>query len=134
MDKRITEFLIRAKKATYAGKGAETASSRPESTVAEGLRLVSLCLRSMLGPCKIGACDAFRIEADAAPGGAPAPSMWLYSDAGFGVVKASRVVGGGVVGDPLLMDRAAVKKQARGVLVTLLGDDRAEGLQVPAED
>ena len=104
------------------------------STVAEGLRLVSVCLRSMLGPCKVGACDAFRIEADAAPGGAPAPSMWLYSDAGFGVVKASRVVGGGVVGDPLLMDRAAVKKQARGVLVTLLGDDRAEGLQVPAED
>ena len=31
MDKRIIEFLIRAKKATYAGKGAETASSRPES-------------------------------------------------------------------------------------------------------
>ena len=31
MDKRIVEFLIRAKKATYAGKGAETASSRPES-------------------------------------------------------------------------------------------------------
>ena len=103
-------------------------------TVAEGLRLVSMCLRSMLGPYKVGACDAFRIEADAAPGGAPAPSMWLYSDAGFGVVKASRVVGGGVVGDPLLMDRAAVKKQVRGVLVTLLGDDRAEGLQAPAED
>ena len=31
MDKRIVEFLIRAKKATYAGKGAETDSSRPES-------------------------------------------------------------------------------------------------------
>lgn len=31
MDKRIIEFLIRAKKATYAGKGAETASSRPGS-------------------------------------------------------------------------------------------------------
>ena len=31
MDKRIIDFLIRAKKATYAGKGAETASSRPES-------------------------------------------------------------------------------------------------------
>ncbi len=28
MDKRIVDFLIRAKKATYAGKGAETASSR----------------------------------------------------------------------------------------------------------
>jgi hypothetical protein len=31
MDKRIIEFLIRAKKATYAGKGAETASSRVKS-------------------------------------------------------------------------------------------------------
>jgi hypothetical protein len=77
----------------------------------------------------VGACDAFRIETDAA-----GAAMWLYSDAGFGVVKAARVVGGGVVGDPLLMDRAAVKKQVRGVLVSLLGDDRADGLQVPAED
>ena len=31
MDKRIIEFLIRAKKATYAGKGAETTSSRTGS-------------------------------------------------------------------------------------------------------
>ena len=31
MDNRIIDFLIRAKKATYAGKGAETESSRPES-------------------------------------------------------------------------------------------------------
>jgi len=31
MDKHIVEFLIRAKKATYAGKGAETDSSRPGS-------------------------------------------------------------------------------------------------------
>ena len=28
MDKSIVEFLIRAKRATYAGKGAETAPSR----------------------------------------------------------------------------------------------------------
>ena len=31
MDNRIIDFLIRAKKSTYAGKGAETESSRPES-------------------------------------------------------------------------------------------------------
>ena len=31
MDKEIVEFLIRAKRATYAGKGAETAPSRPGS-------------------------------------------------------------------------------------------------------
>ena len=31
MDKQIVEFLIRAKRATYAGKGAETASSRIKS-------------------------------------------------------------------------------------------------------
>lgn len=31
MDKKIIVFLIRAKKATYAGKGAETTSSRVES-------------------------------------------------------------------------------------------------------
>ena len=31
MQDRIIDFLIRAKKATYAGKGAETASSRPAS-------------------------------------------------------------------------------------------------------
>ncbi len=31
MDKSTIEFLIRAKKATYAGKGAETAPSRPGS-------------------------------------------------------------------------------------------------------
>lgn len=31
MDKQIVDFLIRAKKATYAGKGAESASSRPAS-------------------------------------------------------------------------------------------------------
>lgn len=31
MDKSIVGFLIRAKKATYAGKGAESASSRPGS-------------------------------------------------------------------------------------------------------
>ena len=31
MDKMITDFLIRAKRATYAGKGAETASSRTAS-------------------------------------------------------------------------------------------------------
>ena len=31
MDKRIVEFLIRAKQATYAGKGAETAPSRVKS-------------------------------------------------------------------------------------------------------
>ena len=31
MDRQITEFLIRAKRATYAGKGAETASSREKS-------------------------------------------------------------------------------------------------------
>ncbi len=30
-DKKITEFLIRAKQATYAGKGAETAPSRERS-------------------------------------------------------------------------------------------------------
>ncbi len=31
MDKVIVDFLIRAKRATYAGKGAETAPSRPGS-------------------------------------------------------------------------------------------------------
>ncbi|MBR6364473.1 MAG: hypothetical protein IKS10_00015 [Lachnospiraceae bacterium] len=31
MDKKIISFLIRAKQATYAGKGAETASSRVKS-------------------------------------------------------------------------------------------------------
>lgn len=31
MEKRIVEFLIKAKQATYAGKGAETASSREKS-------------------------------------------------------------------------------------------------------
>jgi transcriptional regulator with XRE-family HTH domain len=31
IDEEIIEFLCRAKKATYAGKGAETASSRPQS-------------------------------------------------------------------------------------------------------
>jgi len=31
MDKSVIEFLIRAKKATYAGKGAKTASSRQNS-------------------------------------------------------------------------------------------------------
>ena len=31
MDQQVIRFLIRAKQATYAGKGAETASSRPES-------------------------------------------------------------------------------------------------------
>lgn len=31
MKKSVIEFLIRAKRATYAGKGAETASSRPGS-------------------------------------------------------------------------------------------------------
>ena len=31
MDKEIIDFLIRAKRATYAGKGAETAPSRPKS-------------------------------------------------------------------------------------------------------
>ena len=30
-DSQVTDFLIRAKKATYAGKGAESASSRPKS-------------------------------------------------------------------------------------------------------
>ena len=31
MNKRIVDFLIRAKRATYAGKGAETSPSRPGS-------------------------------------------------------------------------------------------------------
>jgi len=31
MDKKIIEFLINAKKATYAGKGAESQASRPNS-------------------------------------------------------------------------------------------------------
>lgn len=31
MDNKLVEFLIRAKKATYAGKGPETAPSRPAS-------------------------------------------------------------------------------------------------------
>ena len=31
MEKELVDFLIRAKKATYAGKGAETASSRVKS-------------------------------------------------------------------------------------------------------
>jgi len=31
MDQNVIAFLIRAKQATYAGKGAETASSRPSS-------------------------------------------------------------------------------------------------------
>ena len=31
MDKQIVDFLIRAKKATYAGEGAEAAPSRPNS-------------------------------------------------------------------------------------------------------
>ena len=31
MDKKLTDFLIKAKQATYAGKGAETASSRVKS-------------------------------------------------------------------------------------------------------
>jgi len=31
MNKKVIEFLIRAKKATYAGKGAEVAPSRPNS-------------------------------------------------------------------------------------------------------
>jgi hypothetical protein len=31
VDKRIIDFLITAKKVTYAGKGTETKSSRPKS-------------------------------------------------------------------------------------------------------
>ena len=31
MDRQIIQFLMKAKKATYAGKGAETAPSRPKS-------------------------------------------------------------------------------------------------------
>ena len=31
MDKRLIDFLIKAKQATYAGKGAETTSSREKS-------------------------------------------------------------------------------------------------------
>ena len=31
MDNKLVEFLIKAKKATYAGKGAETAPSREKS-------------------------------------------------------------------------------------------------------
>ena len=31
MDKKLVEFLIKAKQATYAGKGAETTSSREKS-------------------------------------------------------------------------------------------------------
>ena len=31
MDRKIIDFLIKAKKATYAGKGAETEASRPNS-------------------------------------------------------------------------------------------------------
>ena len=31
MDKKLVEFLIKAKQATYAGKGAETTSSRVKS-------------------------------------------------------------------------------------------------------
>ena len=31
MDRQVIRFLIKAKRATYAGKGAETASSRPGS-------------------------------------------------------------------------------------------------------
>lgn len=31
MEDAIVSFLIKAKKATYAGKGAETSSTRPES-------------------------------------------------------------------------------------------------------
>ena len=31
MEKKLVDFLIRAKQATYAGKGAETASSRVKS-------------------------------------------------------------------------------------------------------
>ena len=31
MNQQVTEFLIRAKQATYAGKGAETTPSRPRS-------------------------------------------------------------------------------------------------------
>ena len=52
MDKNTINFLIRAKKATYAGKGAETDSSRPNS---HDLQYTEGCLKyidSYLGSAK----------------------------------------------------------------------------------
>ena len=112
----------------FGGIVWEEDAAREVPTVAEAMPLVKKCMRSMLGPCKADAARAFRIESGDARG------LVLYSEAGMGVVDVSRVVGGGVVGSVLKMDRAAALAHARGVLVSLLGDDRADGLQVPAED
>lgn len=95
-------------------------AARDVSTVAEALPIVKKCMRSMLGPCKADAARAFRIESGDARG------LVLYSDAGMGVVDVSRVVGGGVVGSVLKMDRAAALAHARGVLSDWLRDDLQE--------
>ena len=57
-DKRIIDFLIRAKKATYAGKGAEAASSRAQSHDLQYMEGALTYIDSYLGSAKFAGEEA----------------------------------------------------------------------------
>ena len=65
----IIDFLIRAKRATYAGKGAETASSRPQSHDLEYCEGDLMYLDTFLGGKRFAGAEALGIS------GAPYWSM-----------------------------------------------------------
>jgi hypothetical protein len=58
MDKKVIEFLIRAKKATYAGKGNESESSRPNSHDLEYSEKDLLYIDTYLGGAKFSGEEA----------------------------------------------------------------------------
>ena len=83
MDRQTVEFLIRAKKATYAGKGAETVPSRMKSH--------DLVYR-----------DGDYIYYDTYLGGeqfAGEEAVWISGDPFWSMNYAGRVTGGGFSGD-----------------------------------
>ncbi len=83
MDKNLIAFLLRAKRATYAGKGAESSSSRPNSHDLQYAEGDLLYIDTYLGGDKFAGEEALWI--------ARRP-VWSMNDAG-------RVTGGAVSGD-----------------------------------
>ena len=83
MNQEIISFLIRAKRATYAGKGAETAPSRPQShdlVYREGDRMY---LDTYLGGSRFAGEEA----------------LWIGGQPYWSMNYAGRVIGDGFSGD-----------------------------------
>ncbi|MFA5658552.1 MAG: DUF5680 domain-containing protein [Oscillospiraceae bacterium] len=100
MNERVIDFLMRAKKATYAGKGAESSPSRPSSHDLEFYEGTFKYIDSWLGG------DRFAGE----------EALWENNDAFWVMNYMGRVIGEGFSGDflKLALSKVPTERPFRG--------------------